>query len=64
MQIILNQSPISTQTTLLSELLNELAPKSPFAIARNGNFIPKSDYAKTPMDDGDVIDIISPVTGG
>ncbi|GAB1265054.1 sulfur carrier protein ThiS [Aurantivibrio infirmus] len=35
-----------------------------FAVAVNGNFIPRAEYAKVQLNNGDQIDIVSPVGGG
>ena len=38
--------------------------QSTFALALNGNFVGKSDYASTPVSSGDSIDIMLPIQGG
>ncbi|WP_440875180.1 sulfur carrier protein ThiS [Thalassotalea sp. PLHSN55] len=38
--------------------------QSTFAIALNGEFIGKTDYAHTPIKNGDSIDIMLPIQGG
>ena len=35
-----------------------------FAAAVNGEFVPRSQYAETQVQDGDEIDIVKPVGGG
>lgn len=35
-----------------------------FAVALNGEFVPRSQYAQTMLNDGDALDIVSPVGGG
>ncbi|WNC70606.1 sulfur carrier protein ThiS [Thalassotalea psychrophila] len=35
-----------------------------FAVALNGNFISKDDYAQTKLNDGDSIDVLFPIQGG
>lgn len=35
-----------------------------FAVARNGEFVPKSQHAHTTLSDGDTLDIVTPVGGG
>lgn len=35
-----------------------------FAVAINQNFIPKSHYAETKLNEGDMVDIILPMQGG
>ena len=64
MQVIVNLKPQQTSANLLQDLIMELSPQKPFGVAKNGAFIPKTDYAVTPLSDGDRIEIISPVTGG
>lgn len=34
------------------------------AVARNGNFVPKGDYAQIFLEDGDAIEIVAPMQGG
>ena len=34
------------------------------AVARNGSFIPKGDYAQIFLEDGDAIEIVAPMQGG
>jgi sulfur carrier protein len=41
-----------------------LQPVPPFAVAVNTQFVPKSSYSDYTLQAGDVVDIISPVTGG
>lgn len=36
----------------------------PFAAAVNLSFVPKSRYAQQTLNDGDQIELISPITGG
>jgi len=48
----------------LQDLLRALDFKPPYAVARNLMFIPKTLYATTPLQEGDQIEVISPVTGG
>ncbi len=64
MQVIINLEPFQTSAKHLQELISEITPKPPFGIAKNGTFIPKSVYGETPVQDGDKIEVISPVTGG
>jgi len=48
----------------LQDLLLALNFKPPYAVARNLNFVPKTQYATTPLQEGDQIEVISPITGG
>lgn len=40
------------------------AENKPFAVAINGEFIPKSQYTNIHIQADDKIDVVSPVTGG
>ena len=48
----------------VGDLLRALNFKPPFAVARNLKFVPKIHYATTPLQEGDQIEVISPITGG
>ena len=34
------------------------------AVARNGNVVPKGDYAQIFLEDGDALEIVAPMQGG
>ncbi len=34
------------------------------AVARNGEFVPRTEYANTNLQDGDEIEIVAPMQGG
>lgn len=36
----------------------------PYAVAVNGNFVARADYDKVILQEGDQVDIVSPVGGG
>ena len=65
MQIIINQKPhdISNEMTL-DKIPLLIQAKPPFAIAVNKVFIPKNQHQETIVCENDVIEIISPITGG
>jgi len=48
----------------LAALLVTLAPPIPFAVACNGEFIPRTNYAGCQIQPGDSIDIVYPAAGG
>ncbi len=48
----------------LAALLVALAPPTPFAVACNGEFIPRANYAGWEIQLGDHIDIVQPAAGG
>ncbi len=52
------------QPHTLAELLCALAPAVPFAVARNGEFIPRGSYEQCVIADGDSIDLVHPTAGG
>lgn len=41
-----------------------LGLRAPFAVALNLQFVPRAQYAATPLRDGDRLEIITPITGG
>jgi len=48
----------------LAALLVALAPPIPFAVACNGEFILRANYAGCEIRSGDSIDIVHPAAGG
>ena len=48
----------------LAALLVVLAPSTPFAVACNGEFIPRENHAGCEIQPGDHIDIVHPAAGG
>ena len=48
----------------LAALLMALAPPAPFAVACNGEFIPRENHAGCEIQPGDHIDIVHPAAGG
>jgi sulfur carrier protein len=48
----------------LAALLRVLSPSTPFAVARNGEFVPRATYAECLLRPGDQIDIVHPMAGG
>jgi sulfur carrier protein len=57
------QIQISDQSRLVDHL-PESNPQAPFSIALNCEFVPRSQYEKIVLKEGDEIDIVSPVGGG
>ena len=53
-----------TNTTQLSELLAEMGYEQGFAVARNGEFVPRAMYSNTMISDGDEIEVVTPMQGG
>ena len=48
----------------LSDAIELIQAKPPFAAAVNTQFVPKAQYAVHPLHAHDHVEIISPVTGG
>jgi sulfur carrier protein len=65
MQVYVNgrAHPLAEPTTMAS-LLERLAPQPPYAVARNGELVPRGSYTQCVVNPGDAIDIVQPVAGG
>ena len=57
-------SQIDEPVTLAEIASGHKEDDSPFALALNGDFIPKEHYQQIYIKDGDKLDIVSPVGGG
>ena len=65
MQIFLNRiAHDMDSTSTLADALALAQAQPPFAAAVNLQFVPKTQYAATPLKAGDPIEIIAPITGG
>lgn len=65
MDIMINGISLTVDDTLdLRELLQQQGFQGSFALAINGEFVPKSDYANTPLHPGDALDVLTPISGG
>ncbi|KMT65418.1 sulfur carrier protein ThiS [Catenovulum maritimum] len=65
MNIKINGQLIDTQgEKSLITLVKQFGATAPFALAVNGQFVPKSQHDKYLVDEGDLIDVLSPVQGG
>ncbi len=66
LKLSLNGTVMPFETTLmLSELLDQQGYQTQkIAIAINGEFVPRSQYSDTAVNDGDEIDVIQAVGGG
>lgn len=55
------------QPVNLDDVLQDYRARNPdlaFAIAVNGEFVPRTQYANVQLQDGDTLDIVNPVGGG
>jgi sulfur carrier protein len=59
-----NQLQSLDDNTTLSAFLEQYPPGGSFAVALNGEFVPRSRYADTLLAEGDELDIVAPVGGG
>lgn len=65
MQVLVNQIPHELPDgSTLAHALETGGFQPPFAVAVNLQFVPKTQYAATPLNAGDQIEVISPITGG
>lgn len=66
MQIIINGQPksLTAPLNLYDALAQEGVIGMTIAVARNGTFVPKGDYAHIVLEDGDDIEIVAPMQGG
>ena len=60
---------VNGQSTLFSgqtvaDLMAEIQPEKPFAVALNARFIGKTNYENTLLNPNDAIEIVRPVVGG
>ena len=66
LQISLNGQPVATDTTTLQALLlaqgYDLA--TAFACAINNGFVPRTQWPERLLENGDRIDVITPIAGG
>lgn len=65
MHVKVNGETIETEQADLAGLLRELGYRGEtFAVAINGDFVPRAQYAQTPLGEGDSLDVVAPVVGG
>lgn len=64
MKIVINGHDVTTQHHTLVEVINEYGATPPYALALNGDFVPKSDYGQVQLKEQDQLDIVSPIFGG
>ncbi|WP_454756748.1 sulfur carrier protein ThiS [Cupriavidus campinensis] len=65
MEIMLNGKLLNLpEAATLADAVTAAAIAPPFAAAVNGQFVPRTAHAATPLTAGDHIDLVQPVTGG
>lgn len=65
MQVLINGQPheLDARATL-ADAIARLEPQPPYAAAVNRQFVPRSGYGSHPLQPGDEVELIRPVTGG
>lgn len=63
-KLSVNGDSFTTEHGSLADFLKTLNTGDQFAVARNGEFVPKSQYDQTTLTEGDTLDIVTPVGGG
>lgn len=65
MKITINGESFELVNTVnLTQALQQFAAKEPFAVAINGQFIPRSQCDTHLLNEGDSIELLSPIQGG
>lgn len=65
MKVIINQQEHELPAgATVADAVAAIGAQPPFAAAVNTQFVPKTQYAQHPLQHGDRVEIISPVTGG
>ncbi|ETJ49540.1 sulfur carrier protein ThiS [Pseudoalteromonas agarivorans] len=64
MTITINGELLTIKSSMLVDVLQNFGVKPPFAVALNGEFIPQSLHASTTINEGDSIELLSPIQGG
>ncbi|MGQ9724840.1 MAG: sulfur carrier protein ThiS [Tepidimonas sp.] len=69
MKILINAQPTelpdgASVADAVARAVDEQPSQAPFAVAVNLQFVPRAQYAHTPLHEGDCVEIITPVTGG
>jgi len=65
LSITLNGQPLALpEGASLADAVAASGVQPPFAAAVNLQFVPRTRYAQTPLQAGDKVELISPVTGG
>jgi sulfur carrier protein len=62
--ISINGEHKDTAESNLAKLIATLDTGDQYAVARNGEFVPKRLHAETQLEEGDTLDIVTPVGGG
>lgn len=65
MDILINLTPLSLPAhSTVADALAQYKAVPPFAVAHNGDFLPRSQYHLTPLNAGDHLEIVQAMAGG
>lgn len=65
MQVLINLRPHELPTgASVADALTAMQAQPPYAVAVNTVFVPSSEHPRHPLQAGDQVEVISPVTGG
>jgi sulfur carrier protein len=65
MDIQVNQKPLSLPDgATVADALAAFGAQPPYAVAVNGDFVPRAQYAMRALHSGDQLDVVNPVAGG
>ena len=65
LNVLINQQPFALPAgSRLRDAIDRCGIQPPFAAAVNLEFVPRTLYAQRLLQDGDLIELIAPITGG
>ena len=65
LNVLINQQPFALPAgSRLRDAIDRFGIQPPFAAAVNLEFVPRTLYAQRLLQDGDLIELIAPITGG
>jgi sulfur carrier protein len=65
MRLVVNQIEREVPTnSSIDDVLRLIDAQPPYAVAINYEFVPKSKHAEAILQEGDAMEVITPVTGG
>ena len=65
MQVLINLQPHDLpEGATVADALAAMQARPPYAVAVNTVFVPSPEHPRHPLQEGDRVEVISPVTGG
>ena len=64
MNITINGELLNVNSKALVEVLQSFGAAAPFAVAVNSEFIPQSRHSNYVLNEGDSVELLSPIQGG